>query len=426
MQSRRSYFMPKRLLIVEEALKNRRGHWYEYNLAIATEARRQGIEVTVLAHRDIEEDLRVELQATPFFPVTSWDQVYNHPSPWRRYLGILRHNFRVARLVQHHFASHARYDVVLVPTVVLYHWLAWRWLAFRGSGRHFRKLVLTTRNNAGEYIPATRGYQFNASAKVLRLIVNSFRALVQKGVVELASDSLRLASQYGDLCGVPFTTYPHPRPSAHLPVGGQTRNFRRPLVFSALGPPRYEKGSDLILEAIRLVRQRRPDLRLSFILQWTGKVHDTFGTEIAPCAELEADPQVTFIRRDLTSAEYQQQIENSDVLLVPYRRAQYFARLSGVAIEAFQSGVPCICVSDTWIADCMEVIGAGLAITEETGVALADAMISLAERHAKFRQLAEQRIPLARRTHSPVTFMDHLLAIRGQEKSAGDSRIGRE
>ncbi len=405
---------PQRLLIVEEALKDRRGHWYEYNLAIVREARRRGIHTTILAHEAIEKDLRQEMEAQPYFPVTSWDQVYYHPSEWRRYIGILRHNFRVARWMRRHFAANEPYDVVLVPTVVLYHWLAWRWLAFRGGGRHFRKLVLTTRNNAGEYDPATRGYRYGASAKVLRQAVASFRKLVASGRVEMASDSSRLAKQYDDLSGVPFVTYPHPRPSAHLPLpAARERDPQRPLVFSALGPPRYEKGSDLVLEAIRLVRESRPELPLRFVLQWNMKVHDLAGKEVVPSAALEADPGVTFIRRDLSSVEYQQHLEASDVLLVPYRRAQYHARLSGVAIEAFQSGVPCICVSDTWVADAMHNIGSGIAIQEESAAALARAMIEFAEQRDEWRDRAVERIPKARKTHSPETFVDMLFELRG-------------
>jgi glycosyltransferase involved in cell wall biosynthesis len=399
----------QRLLIVEEALKNRNGHWYEYNRAIVVEARRRNIHTTILTHQTIEEDLRLELAAQPYFPVTSWDHVYYHPSEWRRYIGILRHNFRVARWMRRHFASNAPYDVVLVPTVVLYHWLAWRWLAFRGCGRHFHKLVLTTRNNAGEYDPATRGYRYGSSARVLRRVVASFRSLVAAGRVELASDSSRLAAQYGDLCGVPFTTYPHPRPTDHLSLPNRRiREPQRPLVFSALGPPRYEKGSDLILEAIRLLREKRPDLPVHFVLQWNMQVHHPAGKEYSPSAELQADPGVVFIRGDLSSAEYQQQLEASDALLVPYRRSQYYARLSGVAIEAFQSGVACICISDTWVADALQSIGSGIAIQEESAVALVRAMIEFAERRDELQSRAIERIPIARKAHSPATFVDML------------------
>ena len=79
-----------RILICEEALKNKSGHWYEYNKAIVNAARKRSHEVTLLAHQDIECDLCQELEAAPFFPVTSWDQSYNYPRAWKRYLGILR------------------------------------------------------------------------------------------------------------------------------------------------------------------------------------------------------------------------------------------------------------------------------------------------------------------------------------------------
>ena len=398
---------PQRLLIVEEALKNRRGHWYEYNRAIVEEARRRGVATTLLAHRDIEADLCRELDAEPFFPVTSWDGAYNHPAAWRRYLGTLRHNRLVAASLSRHFASHAPYDVVLAPTVVLHHWLGWRWLAHRGCGRWFRKLVLTTRNNAGEYDPAGRTYRYPAAARVMRPVVHSFAPLVRAGKVELASDSARLAAQYTEYCGVPFVSYPHPRPTAHLTIPQKPAASGRPLVFTALGPPRHEKGSDLILDAIRLVRRQRPDLSLRFVLQWTGHVPEAVLGE-----DLESDPQIEFIRHDLSTAEYQQRLEAADVLLVPYRRAQYYARLSGVAIEAFQSGVPCLCVSDTWVADSMAAIGSGVAIGAETAGDVAKGIIEMAEDYPRFRTLADERIPLARQTHSPVSFVDQLLAAK--------------
>jgi len=64
---------PQRLLIVEEALKDRRGHWYEYNRAIIAEARRRDVDTTILTHSALQEELRQEMQATPYFSVTKWD-----------------------------------------------------------------------------------------------------------------------------------------------------------------------------------------------------------------------------------------------------------------------------------------------------------------------------------------------------------------
>jgi glycosyltransferase involved in cell wall biosynthesis len=399
-----------RLLIVEEALKNRSGHWYEYNRALVGEARKRGLEVDLLAHRDIDPEIREELGAEAFFPVTSWDLVYNHPLALVRYLGILRHNFRVARWMIRHFKSQAEaYEVVLVPTVVLYHWLAWRYLYFRGKGRWFQKLVLISRNNAGEYDPSTGHYIFTASAKALKLAVSLFRGPVSEGGVQLGSDSARLAEQHERLCGVPFVTFPHPRPTSHLPPP-RPRDRSRELVFSALGPPRFEKGSDLILGAVAEILEKVPDFPGRFVLQWSADVFAPDGTEFPLPEEWKNHPKIEIIRESLDSASYQRRLDESDVLLLPYRRSQYHARLSGIAIESFQSGVPCICVSDTWVEDCMKEIGGGVAIANEEWRDLYEAILAVAK-DPDFSIPAE-RCLLARSRHSPERFFDLLLENR--------------
>ena len=60
----------------------------------------------------------------------------------------------------------------------------------------------------------------------------------------------------------------------------------------------------------------------------------------------------------------------------------------------------------------MAAIGSGLTIMEETAPALADAILAFAARQAEFRDRGRERIPLARRTHSPPTFVDRLLEPR--------------
>lgn len=398
-----------RLLIVEEALKDRIGHWYEYNKAIVNEARRNGAEVTLLAHRKILDDLREELDAIPFFPVTSWDQVYNHRSPWRRYVGILRHNREIAALLTKHFKQqNTPYDIVLVPTTVLFHWLAWRWLVFRGSGRWFRKVVLTTRNNAGEYDVLSGSYRFRGSSRVLAKVLRSFAGPVSRGEVELASDSVRLAEQHSRLGGVRFETYCHPRTSDHLPLS--RRETREETVFTALGPPRYEKGSDLILFAVEHLLRDQPDFPARFVIQWNSDVFFPDGRECRVSEFLSTHPKVSFIRTALTTEEYQRWLDGSDYVLLPYRREQYHARLSGIAIEAFQSGASCICISDTWVETCMNEIGKGIAMKTDQGEELRDSIIQAAAEREPL--MTAEDIVKARVLHSPSAFVRKLGILR--------------
>jgi glycosyltransferase involved in cell wall biosynthesis len=407
--------MPSRmpsLLIVEEALKNRTGHWYEYNKAIIEEARSRGVQVTILAHREIDPVIRDELGATPFFPVTSWDQIYNYPQAWRRYLGILQHNFRISRLLWSHFRDCNRtYDVVLVPTVVLYHWLAWRLLVALGSGKWFRRVVLTIRNNAGVYEPASRSYRFGSSARVIAWLVGTFRHAVVDGRVQLATDSSALAKQYEQLCGVSIVTYPHPRPYSQWPIKSKLASGKEK-VFVALGPPRYEKGSDLIVEAIHEILLAEPEFPARFVLQWNTPVFTPEGVEITLPFYLTSNPKVQVLNESLSSADYQFYLEEADVLLLPYRKEQYHARLSGIAIECFQSGASCICVSDTWLEDCMIQIGSGESLERETPGSLISAIRRMTS--DEYPRPSATLIETARMTHSSRAFLNMLM--EGQEQ----------
>ena len=398
----------KRLLIVEEALKNRSGHWYEYNRAIVEEARKQGIEVTVLAHQEIEGDIQEELGAIPFFPVTNWDQVYYHPSAWRRYIGIIRHNFLIARLLGRFFSKQKDpYDIVLVPTVVLYHWLAWRWLIFKGGGKWFQRVVLITRNNAGEYDPEKEEYCYGLSAKVLRWILCSFRRIAKTDLLVLGSDSARIAKQYQEMSGIDFKTFCHPRKT--VPADSVSISDKKGgLVFSALGPPRYEKGSDLVLAAIELIFSKQPDFPGHFVIQWNDRVFEPGGNEIMISPDLENHPNVEILRSSLSSEEYENRLAEADCLLLPYRRAQYFSRLSGIAIEAFQTGTPCICISNTWIEDCMNEIGGGVAIENESVADLAATICKMM--NAGVVRLEKSKVTEARSFHSPEAFMQQVVS----------------
>src|SRR5258708_4438705 len=85
----------RRLLIVEEGLRDYNGHWFEYVKAAAEVNRRAGVNVTIAAHRRIDRELASRICANGVFAQTNWDGIYDNPDSWRRYIGIAQHNWRV-------------------------------------------------------------------------------------------------------------------------------------------------------------------------------------------------------------------------------------------------------------------------------------------------------------------------------------------
>jgi len=64
-----------RWLIVEDALRDRKGHWFEYLKGFAQELRALGDQVTVLADRAAEPFLVEQLQVQPVLAASIWHRM---------------------------------------------------------------------------------------------------------------------------------------------------------------------------------------------------------------------------------------------------------------------------------------------------------------------------------------------------------------
>lgn len=396
----------RRLVIVEEALKNHTGHWYEYDKAAYDIDTAAGVDVTIAAHRSVELSICDELNAVPVFAYTNWDNIYNHPAAWRRYLGIVLHNVRVYRAMNRFLREGKPFDCVFVPTVVIFHLIAWRALLARHRGRRFQRLVLFIRNNAGSYRKDSHIPVFKRSTNILKWVLQSFSSHLKSGHVIFATDSARLAAEYRQLCGLDFEVFPHPV-TQFLDRSEKSENA--PITFSCLGPARIEKGIDVLQAAIRKVFDRAPQLDVRFVIQWNVPIIvGAGGAVLAPDPQLAADRRVTILGRDLDSAAYSQLIIETDCMVLPYRRESYFARISGVAVEAMTAGIPILYTRDTWVEDVVSQMGAGLAVEDGNADDLASKIIALAGDISAFKQRAAAQTKIARRYYSPDHFLERL------------------
>src|SRR5262245_66610809 len=77
----------RRLLIVEEALRNYVGHWFEYVNSVAKINEGAGVQVTVAAHRQIDKQLGSPICAHGAFAKTNCDRLCNSPAAFTLYIG---------------------------------------------------------------------------------------------------------------------------------------------------------------------------------------------------------------------------------------------------------------------------------------------------------------------------------------------------
>lgn len=401
---------PRRMLICEEALKNHNGHWYEYNRAVVEMHRVQGDEVRLLAHQDVEPTIQESIGAEPYFEWTNWDQIYYYPSAWRRYLGILIHNWRVFRAMRRLLKTAEPYDLVFVPTVVIFHLIAWWLLAKLDRGRKAKRIVLLIRNSAASYESQDGAPVFSRSSRILRFVLKRYRKLLANGRVRLTTDSHRLAEEYRQLADIDVTVAPHPC-LLLKPLRIDTRsNNSRTFTISLPGPARWEKGVQVLLEALRILKESTECPRIRVVLQWPDAVFSPSGKELSLDVNEFDGSRIEFevFDRPLASGDYQQLLNETDLIVLPYLRQAYFARISGVAVEAMLMGIPVIYTRDTWNSDMVERFGAGEGFENENADELALTMIKAAENCASLRAEAANKIPEARNHFSVESFQKAL------------------
>lgn len=393
------------ILIVEDALREKSGHWYEYCREISHELRSRGHQVTLLIHKAAIPEIVDELKANPYFPYSAWLDGTSAPGRVRALLRILADNLSYYRLLRDAFIAIPEVDVVLAPSLTIRYFIAWLLVCYRSREKWFSKAFLMVRTNVAAYCPDTGGYDFPKMAKLAGFVLRRFKRFHKSGLVVFASDSKRLSEQYTILSRLTFTVLPHPRLIFPPNTVGVASEFRT--TFASLGQPRHEKGSDLVIKAFSLLLSERPSGEFRLVFQNNFPVTDIEGLPVVVPEDWKTDPRVLLIERSLSTDEYSEHLFGSDVVLLPYRRSQYFARLSGVAIETFQAGKCCVCVSDTWVEDCMIEYGSGVSIKNESVDDLYQALLTLLDKGPPSSD--PSRAAAAQAYHSPRTFVDQLL-----------------
>src|ERR1700735_1799135 len=112
-----------RWLIVEDALRNKKGHWFEYLGTFAQELNALGDDVTVLADHSAESFLIEQLHVKPVLPDSIWHRMGDSAGPLRRYLRVPLHGWKTWRAVKTYLRNGEKYDVIFVPTVLVHHLL---------------------------------------------------------------------------------------------------------------------------------------------------------------------------------------------------------------------------------------------------------------------------------------------------------------
>ena len=405
----------KSLLIFDDGLASKDGHWFEIDRSIARFHADRGVEVTVVTHADFQhsdEFVAFGARVFPLIEQSIWTGS-THKEGWLAKLldrvpltGPLREwagSLKQAR----HFCAILRtllreqsYDCVLHPNALMADLLTWCVMP-RTSRHRVSRVVFSTWLPIATY-HEDRPPSFARKLRLWRVIAWMLRKEFAVGRMLCVTDSRRIADEYRVASGLDAVVTGSPRDIAitqpKLSSAGRT------LIFGSLGAARWEKGIDLFQSAIAVLVARGDANFMRFLIQWNRPVARPDGSIFPRDAQLANAPQVDWRNGVLTSQDYDGALAAIDCMVLPYRRLMYQSRSSAVAVEAACAGIPMIYTADTWLSDFVVEQGAGIAVADGDVEGLERAILAMAADYPTYKAQAVERSAIARQRNSPAEF----------------------
>ncbi len=394
-----------RWLIVEDALRDRKGHWFEYLGTFARELRALGDDVTILADRAAEPFLREQLLVQPVLPDSIWHRMGDGAGPLRRYLRVPVHAWNTYRAIKRFLQRDEKFDLIFVPTVLVHHLLGWSWLIKRMLPQTQSRVLLFFPNTPITLDEATGepAWQAAPTAKLFNRLIRSLGREVEQGRVILGAETHPMCDALTKLTGVKFTYLPHPVAPFPEAAGEKSVAGENKIVMGSYGSARHEKGPDVLVAAVEEYCRRFPETRAQFVLQSVDGDKNLW-------SRLEANPQVRLIPNYFPSGGYAQQLRMTDVLLLPYRRSSYALRVSRVVIEALVQGIPVVTTRKTTLEDQAKEFGAATFCEDGNVESLVNAIHEMENNFAALTRLAAERKTAAQNHFSVRQFRATLMA----------------
>lgn len=340
----------RRLVILDQGLSQKTGHYFEYDMALALEAQKQGYDVQICAHKNWAEPMDFII---PYFSVKVGSSGGSGRDKAHRILCYLPKTLRQflykpARLMYRLLTDFKKNDfnqfvqeitalsfddndVVLVPNASYDD-------ALKLSQGTIKNIHLLLRQ-----LPQSRAEE----VALMRLIEQT-----QTKDTHFWTDTDDL-TKWLNVRGLDVKTLPIPM---HVPDFIDGMKPQEPYTFAMLGPVRAEKNTQLTPDLIRAFSDELRHDKVAFTIQMTrvkGQVVEpVVEVALAELTKLSKEfPNIELIDGDLSMDDFYRAIGRSSCVLIPYDKKRYQNRSSGLLVQSMLCARPAIVPNDTWMSD---------------------------------------------------------------------------
>jgi hypothetical protein len=170
--------------------------------------------------------------------------------------------------------------------------------------------------------------------------------------VRFYTDTDELSAQHNRLGPLQFHTLPIPH--THRPVTSEGR--KRPLTLLYIGDARSEKGYHLIPNLVEdLWKDYIVTGRIRFRLQSNfnvplGEPPIVIARQKLELLAAQAPGAIELHKEAMTSERYKEFLLSGDINLLLYDPTNYYARSSGILVEALSTAMPVVAPAGTWLS----------------------------------------------------------------------------
>lgn len=403
--------------ILEDALKDRRGHYFEYLRTFKSGLEKCGDEVTIFSDRTAEPWIAGSLNARPELPRGIWLRMSDNAPKWKRLLRYPQHGWCTFMAWRGIFRGRPLPDVVFVPSVSTHHLVGIVPFLLLHGRKMPCTFLLFFPNTPVRHDDEIDAPALNAepTARWFPWLLRRLRGLIDAGKVILAVETHALQAALTKLSGLPIHYLPHP---VENQVSGRadSRASASPykdnaIVVGHYGGSRFEKGSDLVQAGVRNYLEGSPDPRVRFAIQWTDDFADRNGSVVRKDEWLERHPAVTFITDYFDpDGGYERALRQTGIMLLPYRDG-YRYRLSRVVIEAMIEGIPLALAAQTSLAEQAATHGAGVFFDQESPEGIVRSLEECVRRFSELKDEAEAKSRACAEHFSVAAFRSGLLGL---------------
>ena len=366
------------LVILDEYLENKSGHYYEYDKSVKELFEKHKIKVYIYANKNLSKELQNELQAQPYFNF--------NPNIWFRKIKILgsviyRIYFwktlysQILKKTKQHQES-----TFFFPNIFWYNVLP---IAFALNINKVKATILFRTS-----IIDISQVNFLFKPFIRFLYIFSTYLIKKNKNVTFTSDSQVIADEFFIKTQLNMKVLPIPHV---FDLGSRLKNPKDTFFRIYLpGPARYEKGIELVVKSFEWINLNYPShlKKIVFVCQFFGEKEKVFLEKLKE--KLISLPHTTLFLSLLNSEEYKKEINKADIILLPYlNTCGYKSRTSGVLSEAIACSKPFISTKDSWMYQQSINFNTGSCFEDMNSVDLAQKIMEMTNNYSIYLERAK-------------------------------------